>query len=408
MNTRQALSWKQLSAMTNWAKDYANGPTNAQSRLRLFGQNENSARVRLYRDNHAWCPYCQKVWLFLEEKRIPYAISKVTMFCYGRKEPWYLQKVRNGMLPAIELDGRVITESDDILAALEYAFGPLGAPMASITPYRRLERQLFSAWCQWLCRPARSAKDEARNKRQFEEILAEVDRQLRATPGPYFLSEFSLADVIFIPYVERMLGSLYYYKGFNMKEASPGIAAWFAALETREAYKGTQSDAHTHCHDLPPQMGGCYENGEAKQQQCKQEIDEGPWDSLPDCSFPQPQDAVEEALAQTLKHRDNIIAANCVQNKVKVEQALQCALTTLVGEPGNPCAVTDPEMAVALHYIRDRVNVPRDMSIWAARRMRTALSETSQPAGPVKAPPIPFEDRYDQQPTQFISHAARV
>lgn len=346
--------------------------------------------------------------MFLEEKRIPYAVDKVTMFCYGKKESWYLQKVRNGMLPAIELDGQIITESDDILGALEYTFGPLGEAMANITPHRRLERQLFAAWCQWLCRPARSSKEEERNKQVFEQILAQVDQSLNKTPGPYFLKEFSLADVIFIPYVERMLASLYYYKGFNMKEASPAIARWFAALETRETYKGTQSDAHTHCHDLPPQMGGCYENGEKNQQHCKRNVDDGPWDNLPDCSYLQPQDAVEEALAQALRHRDNIIAANCIKDKAKVEEAFRCALTTLVGEPGKPCSVTDQEMATALIYIRDRVNVPRDMSIWAGRRMRAALTETAAAAGPVKAPPIPFEDRYDQQPAQFASQYARV
>jgi glutathione S-transferase len=406
MSVRQALSWQQLGAMTRWTKDYENGMTNAQSRLRLFGQSEENVRVKLYRDNHAWCPYCQKVWLFLEEKRVPYSIAKVTMFCYGKKEPWYLQKVRNGMLPAIELDGQVITESDEILAALEHTFGPLGVPMANITPQRRLERQLFRAWCQWLCYPARSAKEEASNKRAFQDVLAQVDASLNKTQGPYFLNDFSLADVIFIPYVERMLGSLYYYKGFDMKEAAPALARWFAALETRETYRGTQSDAHTHCHDLPPQMGGCYENGEAEQQRCKRLVDEGPWDSLPDCGFTETQDAVEEALARTLKHRDAIVAANCVQDKAKVDEALRAALTTLVNAPGNTCSVSDKEMAVALMYVRDRVNVPRDMSIWAARKMRTALTTSAAAAGPVSAPPIPFENRYDQQPTQFNAQAA--
>jgi len=409
MSVRQALSWKQLGPMTKWARDYERGPTCAQSRLRLFDQQESSVRVTLYRDNHAWCPYCQKVWMFLEEKRIPYATAKVTMFCYGTKEPWYKQKVPSGMLPALELDGRMITDSDKILFELENAFGALGEAMENITPHRRLERKLFGAWCQWLCRPARSAAEESRNKVDFEAVLAEVDKKLQDTPGPYFLSDFSIADMIFIPYVERMLASLYYYKGFNLKKASPGIARWFAALETRETYRGTQSDAHTHCHDLPPQMGGCYENAEPEQQRCKKSIDEGPWESLPDCSYSQPQDSVEEALAQTLKHRDNIIGANCVKDKVKVEEALRCALTTLVSEPGNGCSVTDSEMAIALTYIKDRINVPRDMSIWAARRMRTALSVTAAPAGSVKAPPIPFENRYDQQPTQFISRiVARV
>jgi len=242
-----------------------------------------------------------------------------------------------------------------------------------------------------------------RNKCVFEEVLAAVDKSLCSTEGPYFLNDFSLADVIFIPYAERMLASLYYYKGFNMKEESPGIARWFSALETRDTYRGTQSDAHTHCHDLPPQMGGCYENGEEVQQRCKGYVDEGPWHNLPDCSFQQPQDAVEEALARTLKHRENLIAANCVKDKAKVDDALRCALTTLVSEPGNQCSVSDKDMAVALTYIRDRINVPRDMSIWSARKLRAALSATAAAAGPVTSPPIPFEDRYDQQPAQFAS-----
>ena len=66
-----------------------------------------------------------QVWLYLEEKQIPYRIKKVTMFCYGEKEKWYKRMVPSGMLPALELDGDIITESDDILMALEGEFGPL-------------------------------------------------------------------------------------------------------------------------------------------------------------------------------------------------------------------------------------------------------------------------------------------
>jgi len=37
------------------------------------------------------------------------------MRCYGEKERWYLKKVPSGMLPAIEIENHVITESDEIL-----------------------------------------------------------------------------------------------------------------------------------------------------------------------------------------------------------------------------------------------------------------------------------------------------
>lgn len=32
---------------------------------------------------------------------------------------------------------------------------------------------------------------------------------------------------------------------------------WFDAMDTREVYRGAKSDYYTHCHDLPPQIGGC-------------------------------------------------------------------------------------------------------------------------------------------------------
>ncbi len=150
--TTSPLTWTELETLTNWTIDNVNGPTNSQAILRLFGHQESDVRVTLYRDNHAWCPYCQKVWLWLEEKQIPYRIKKVTMFCYGEKERWYKKIVPSGMLPALELDGRIITESDDILLALEAAFGPLTHPMkdAKVVPLRQLERLLFRAWCTWL------------------------------------------------------------------------------------------------------------------------------------------------------------------------------------------------------------------------------------------------------------------
>ena len=72
-----ALSWEQLAALAAPQQDRVNGPCNAKAQLRLFGQPEAAVRVTLYRDHHTWCPYCQKVWLWLEERRIPYRIRKV-------------------------------------------------------------------------------------------------------------------------------------------------------------------------------------------------------------------------------------------------------------------------------------------------------------------------------------------
>lgn len=396
----RALSWSQLQshAATFVPTDPANGQTNAQSRLRLFGKEEAAVRVTLYRDNHAWCPYCQKIWLFLEEKQIPYRIERVTMFCYGDKEPWYKQIVPSGMLPALQLDGHIITESDVVLNSLEQAFGPLGAPMAKITPQRQLERHLFRAWCSWLCHPDSTVREQ----RQFEETLARFEAELGAKPGPWLLGGEapSLADVVFVPYVERMAASLFYYKGFDMKDASvrPNVARWFEALEERPTYRGTQSDYHTHSHDLPPQMGGCFASGTAVQRQCASLVDQGPWQSVPDTFLPEPSTARFEALQRVCKHKDVLVQANPCGAAALVDEALRCALTRLTkGDAITP----PPGSDAALRYVRDRVNVPRDMSLWAARRLREALEETAAMAGDAAGPPIQQDHRRDQDPRRF-------
>lgn len=399
--TNAALSWPELEALTTWQIDPVNGPTNAQSRLRLFGQPESAVRVTLYRDNHAWCPYCQKLWLWLEEKQIPYRISKVTMFCYGDKERWYKQKVPSGMLPAVELDGQIITESDDILLALEQVFGTLGPGMQSpqVLPLRRLERLLFRAWCAWLCYPTRSAREDQRSREQFVAVLYEVEEALGQTPGPYFLEEFGTADVVFTPYVERMNASLYYYKGYSLRDESPRLAAWFDGLESRQTYRGTQSDFHTHAHDLPPQMGGCWSNNDPQALINQARVDNGPWLGLPDVAYAEPETSQAEALQRVLKHRANMIRVNPADDQL-FDLALRCALTHLI--TGKECVPPDGA-DFGLRYLRDRINVPRDMSIYAAKRLRASLEATAALVGDRQGPPIPLKHRRDQDPANFIS-----
>jgi glutathione S-transferase len=398
--TTAPLSWQELETLTDYQINTVNGLTNARARLRLFGQAESAVRVTLYRDNHAWCPYCQKVWLWLEEKQIPYRIEKVTMFCYGEKESWYKRKVPSGMLPAIELDGRIIKESDDILIALEKVFGPLNQGMEDpkVYPLRQLERLLFRAWCNWLCYPAVSPQQEQRSREQFIEVVAKVEEALGRTPGPYFLDSFGTVDVIFTPYVERMNASLYYYKGYSLREENPRLRAWFAAMESRPTYCGTQSDFHTHAHDLPPQMGGCWENGESQMLMNKARVDNGPWFGLPDVTYPEPENSPMEALQRVIEHRVNIIRVNPADDGL-FDVALRCALTQMMtGEDCVPPLGSD----VALRYLRDRISVPRDMSIYAAKRLRESLEKTAALVGDGQPDPIPTKHRRDQDPSNFV------
>ena len=387
------LSWDQLQAMARPELDRVEGPTNSQARLRLFGASEADVRVVLYRDHHAWCPYCQKVWLWLEEQQIPYCIEKVTMFCYGEKESWYKRIVPSGMLPAMAIDGELITESDQILLALERDFGPLGFPLEDprVLPLRQLERDLFRAWCTWLCYPGAEVQGAA----LFAEQAARVSKALECHPGPWFLEEFSSADLVFVPYVERMNSSLLYYKGYELRQEWPAVDRWFAALDARSTYRGTRSDHHTHAHDLPPQMGGCYSNRSDAARRWSERIDQGPWQGLSDSTDQEaPADAAAEALTRVLSHRSVLQQQHHLD-----DEAFRCALTRMMlGRSCQPGRGTER----GLRSLRDRISVPRDMGVHAARLLRQALEETAASAGDGQGPPIPVRHRRDQDPAPFL------
>ena len=171
-------------------------------------------------------------------------------------------------------------------------------------------------------------------------------------------------------------------------------------METRSTYLGTQSDFHTHAHDLPPQMGGCYEAGGEEQARCRELVDQGPFARVPDADFTAPETARDVALARMIKHHETVVAVNPHTAKAELDEALRSALTrmmtgTAVEPPGGTGA--------ALRYVRDRINVPRDMPLHSARLLRQALEDTAALAGGENTPPapLPVRHRRDQNPIPF-------
>ena len=405
-----ALSWKELEALAPEAAERCQGPANAQSTLRLFGQSESEVRVTLFRDHHAWCPYCQKVWLWLELRRVPYRIRKVTMRCYGPKELWFTAKVPSGMLPALELDGRLFTESDRILETLEHAFGSVGVSMHDprVRRIRELERLLFRAWCLWLCTPRMNKGQEIQAKAQFQKVARQMEAALLEGGGHWLDPDDpsgahpGTADLVFIPYVERMNASLAYFKGFLLRQEHPAINQWFNALEQLETYRGTQSDVHTHAHDLPPQMGGCWSSGSPEQLAMARAVDQGVGLAELETVWPpgMGDDGVmppARALERVLRHRSALMARNPLGTAL--DQPLRAALTNLIS--GAICQ-PNPDSAEGLRYLRDRISVPRDMPLHSARLLRKALEATAALDGEAQPPPLPNDHRFDQDPSPFL------
>jgi glutathione S-transferase len=71
----------------------------------------------------------------------------------------------------------------------------------------------------------------------------------------------------------------------------------------------------------------------------------------------------------------------------------------MTGETPTP----PPGSDVALRYLRDRISVPRDMSIYAAKHLRTSLETIAAIAGDQSGPEISLRHRRDQDPQNFAT-----
>lgn len=187
MATPETLnSWEALAGMVG--DDSALELRLPNAKRRVFEESQEPLLV-FYRDNSSWCPYCERVWLQLEEKRIPYEVEKINMRCYGDKPAWFTRMVPSGLLPVLQLDGKIVTESMDIMFLLEQRFPefnpllPSGGPeLAAVDELLALERRLFGAWLNRL-------KSSWPDMNAFDNTMDKVNSALQRFGGPYFLGD---------------------------------------------------------------------------------------------------------------------------------------------------------------------------------------------------------------------------
>jgi len=165
-----------------------------------------------------------------------------------------------------------------------------------------------------------------------------------------------------------MNASLFYYKGYDLRGEHPKIGEWFDAMETRDCYRGTQSDFSTHAHDLPPQMGGCYFEHGTNTNESAQLVDNGPhMDILQEVnskSRPEPALSKENAAFRVIKFHENMQSVNPF-GAAAYDDGMRAVLTYLL--TGEHVVPTEQDAGLALRYVRDRISVPRDMPIWSAK-----------------------------------------
>jgi len=409
--------------------DYSEvGPPSLDSVKRTFGKTD-PIRVKLYRDRAAWCPFCQTVWMHLEEKKIPYVVECVNLNSYGDKPESFLKISPSGQVPVLELDGEVILESKVITKTLEEKFpeNPLlpaadSDEFAKGTAFFELCQELQSATFAWL----RASEPAPEERARVESLLDKVDSELRASGGPYILGErFSLSDITSAPWLERNAASLAYFKGVMVRNSGkyPGLERWHEAMESRPAYIAIKSDYYTFVQILPA-LGPVEISSEAKPFADKIDgVADGSW-RLPleplssDSSEPyapgdSPAHDTYYAAKRLIANHENVVKFSLRACGKKGEREKRTApLSDPTAEPGmhafpsadtalrhvvhalligpeekqssssrlaegsgaNKASLSAEDAVAALKYVRDRVGVPRDLKFPAARQLRAHLN----------------------------------
>jgi len=271
------------------------GSPNVHNKMRLFDSKFSESKkpaITLFRDHAGWCPYCEKTMLLVEEKQVPLQIDLVPMRSYGDKPREFLRKVPNGLLPAIEVQGQVITESSVIMELLdrwhptEDGYRPMMPDENDVsgqkkyTELARLERELFSWWCTLMFRPELPAvggnmiknlfggggEAMSGSMQGFMDCMKKVDSALADTEGPWFFGKEypTMIDFVFASHIERMLASCAFWKGLDLRDSKWGMDSlirWLDAFDRKPYFLAFKGDYYSTVLNIEPQYGPAYDGG---------------------------------------------------------------------------------------------------------------------------------------------------
>jgi len=211
---------------------------------------ESAAPVlTLYRDTNGWCPFCERVWLQLHAKGIPFREELVDL---RDKPEWYKEMVPTALVPAVKYDsdGAITWESVDVMLQIEERFPdapPLLPAEADSEARARAERMMagcadvLGAGVRMSYGNANATEaDRAAAQANFTAQLDKLDAEVAEGGGPFMHgAAFTLVDAMYIPMMERWAAQLPITTGIVLRPAEgeeprwPALAGWLAAMETQ-------------------------------------------------------------------------------------------------------------------------------------------------------------------------------
>lgn len=348
--------------------------------------------VLLYRDTNSWCPFCERVWFALEEKEIPFETEFIDL---SNKPKWYTDLVPTTLVPAAKIEGNLVYESKDILLALEERFKE-----HPLLPKKPEENAIARQWIEdaetsdfrdiaykFLREPISDPNELANLQAAFETKLDQLEQTLGKYPSPFFVSTFSLVDIMYSAHLDRLAANLPVYRGYHIKgnPRFPRLNAWFEAISQRPAYHRVRSDSITNNLLLRRRFGSQPVGNLSPLNSADSETIAYRAEAAERLS-----DNREAAIADILKNSG--VQRLAINDDISpVKEAIDLHLRLLaeylingnkivlpwgrVGGKDNAEPTVAAVGAITLAYLRNRICGPRDMSAGAATAFRAAVDK---------------------------------
>ncbi|CAN1304518.1 Glutathione S-transferase L3 [Linum perenne] len=171
------------------------------------------------------CPYAQRTWITRN--------FKVALV-------FPLLLLRESNVPSLEHDGKIMGESLDIIKYIDSNFeGPSLLP--SDSDKKQFAEELLDYSDTFNANVYSAFKADPLN--DIDPVFDYLENALwRFHDGPFFLGQFSLVDIAYLPFIERFQVFLSEVFKYNITAGRPGLEAWIEECNKIEAYKPTKVD----------------------------------------------------------------------------------------------------------------------------------------------------------------------
>ncbi|KAF5200210.1 Glutathione s-transferase [Thalictrum thalictroides] len=186
------------------------------------------------------CPFAQRVWITRNYKGLQEEIKLVPIDLKNRPA-WYKEKVNPAnKVPALEHNSQIIPESLDLIKYIDSNFeGPALYP--DDPKKREFAEELLSYTDTFNAAVFRSLRGDAGTDfgapfDYLETALSMFD------DGPFFLGQFSLVDIAYVPFIERFQPFLLEVKNYDITVGRPKMVAWVEEINKIDGYTHTKCD----------------------------------------------------------------------------------------------------------------------------------------------------------------------